>query len=54
MGANAGTCLLACLPIAAYLGWVWARQRRLTRRLRELQAMLESEEPRSEIRSKAA
>lgn len=54
MGASAGAYLLACLPIAAYVGWVWSRQRRLSRRLQELQDLMESELPRSEIRSKAA
>ena len=54
MGAVAVTFLVVCLAIGLYAGWVWMRQRRLTREMRELRLRVEREPPREEIRSKAA
>ena len=54
MTAIAVPYLLVCLGVASYAGWVWTRQRRLSRRIRALQAFLEREPPHEEIRSKAA
>lgn len=45
---------VACLGIGLYVSWVWTRQRRLSRRLRELHAYLEPERTQEEMQSKAA
>jgi CcmD family protein len=54
MTAAAVAYLVACLGIGLYVSWVWTRQRRLSRRLRELQAYLEPEPTQEEVQSKAA
>jgi hypothetical protein len=54
MGAVAVTYSVVCLTIGLYAGWVWTRQRRLARQMRELRLRVEREQPREEIRSKAA
>ena len=54
MTAAAVTYLVACLGIGLYVSWVWTRQRRLSRRLRELHAYLEPEPTQGEVQSKAA
>ncbi|MCY2989854.1 MAG: CcmD family protein [Planctomycetota bacterium] len=54
MTAAAVAYLVACLGIGLYVSWVWTRQRRLSRRLRELHAYLEPEPTQEEVRSKAA
>jgi hypothetical protein len=48
------TYLIACLGIGLYVTWFWTRQRRLSRRLRQLQAYLEPEPVQEEVQSKAA
>ena len=52
MVAAAVTYSLTFVGIGLYVGWIWVRQRRLSRRIRELQ--FSAERPRQEIRSKAA
>ena len=54
MGAVGVTYLVVCLTIGLYAGWVWTRQRRLARQVRELHLRVEREQRREEIRSKAA
>ena len=54
MTAIAATYLVTGVGIALYAGWVWIRQRRLSRRIRELHAYLELEPSQEERRSKAA
>lgn len=54
MSAAAVAYSVACLGIGLYASWVWTRQRRLSRRIRELRACLEPDQPQEEVRSKAA
>ncbi len=54
MTVVAGTYLIVCLAIGAYAVWVWTRQRRLARRLRELREQVRHLPPPEELRSKAA
>jgi hypothetical protein len=52
MWAAAVTYSLVCLGIGLYAGWVWLRQRRLSRCIQELQ--VSAQRPRQELHSKAA
>jgi hypothetical protein len=54
MVAAAVTYSLACFGIGLYVGWVWLRQRRLSRRFQELRCHTERPLLHGEIHSRAA
>jgi hypothetical protein len=54
MVAAVVTYSLACSGIGLYVGWIWLRQRRLSRRIRELEFHAARPLQREEVHSRAA